>query len=284
MESIGESLKKAMTTNGTSFELQEPEPLTCMFCGAKLLFRPVKHPFENRVSFYANPYTCICPKAQKAEERHREEMRQEFIRKQQEREAAEKMERIRQLFKISSLPARFSDRTFDNFERNNNNEHAFRTAYEYADHFGVYQGEGLLFSGQVGTGKTHLAAAIAIHLLNGQIPVIFGTVTTLLGRLKQTYSKESAETEREILDALTTANLLILDDIGKEKPTTWVQQMLYEVVNTRYENRKSLVVTTNCDMKDLETRMPDVGPAIVSRLLEMCQGVKLNGPDRRKMG
>ena len=255
-----------------------------MFCGTRLPYRPVKHPLEDRVSFYAGPYPCACPKAQEAEQRHREELRQQAIEEQLRWEAAEKMERINRLFKMSSLPARFSDRTFENFERNTHNEHAFRTSYEYANNFGIYQSEGLLFSGDVGTGKTHLAAAIAIHLLNNQTPVIFGTVTTLLGRLRQTYAKESSETEREILDALTGVNLLILDDLGKEKPTPWVQQMLYEVINTRYEHKKSLVVTTNSGMKQLEERMPDVGAAIISRLLEMCQGVKLNGPDRRKMG
>ena len=282
MEAIGDSLKQLITTSATSSEQREPDPLTCMFCGTRLPYRPVKHPFEDRVSFYAGPYPCSCPKAREAERRHREELRQQAIEEQLKWETAEKMERINRLFKTSSLPTRFNDRTFESFDRNAHNEHAVRTAYEYANNFGIYQSEGLLFSGDVGTGKTHLAAAIAIHLLNNQTPVIFGTVTTLLGRLRQTYAKESNETEREILDALTSVNLLILDDLGKEKSTPWVQQMLYEVINTRYENKKSLVVTTNSGMKQLEERMPDVGAAIVSRLLEMCQGVKLNGPDRRK--
>ena len=216
------------------------------------------------------------------EARRIENIRQECIREKQEREAADRMEKIQKLFEISSLPERFNTRTFATFEQDKYNRHAFETAYHYAENFKDTQ-DGLIFRGSVGTGKTHLAAAIAIHLLNTQIPVVFGTATKLLGRIRQTYSEYSVTTERDIINSLATVDLLVVDDLGKENPTAWVQQTLYEVINTRYENNKPLIVTTNTKMKALADRMPEVGEAIVSRLLEMCHGVELGGPDRRKL-
>ena len=77
-------------------------------------------------------------------------------------------------------------------------------------------------------------------------------------------------------------SLLVLDDLGKEKPSEWVEETLYEIINARYVRRLPVIITTNVGLKAVETRYPWNGEAIVSRLFEMCAGVKVGGDDWRR--
>jgi len=239
---------------------------------------------DGRVAIWFPPHPCSCPEAQKeaaikaAEEKARREAREV-----QERER-ERQEVIQRLFKRSHLPARFKERTFESFSLTAENTQAFMAARDYAENFRerYRAGRGLIFTGTVGTGKTHLAAAITLYMLNHCQPVIFGTVTNLLGRIRQTYNNDNKETERQAVDDFLNIPLLVIDDLGKEKPTAWVEQMMYEIINGRYEDNKPLIITTNISLKGIEEQYERNGAAIVSRIVEMCQGVKMDGSDHRK--
>jgi DNA replication protein DnaC len=74
----------------------------------------------------------------------------------------------------------------------------------------------------------------------------------------------------------------VIDDLGKEKPTLWVEQMVYEIINGRYEDNKPVIITTNTSLVGIQDQYDKNGPAIVSRIVEMCQGVKMDGADWRK--
>ena len=288
MESLAEVIQTI--TKSDSFqrrwvEPEEPKPVSCVFCGAELRYRPLFNPFDkSKVFRWLSPPQCECPKSKEHWAKIEEEERQ----RKEEEEASER-ERLRikkaeQLFAMSKLPARFTDRTFENFITTSDNQEAFKIALDYAENFREKKasGQGLLFSGTVGTGKTYLAAAITLRLVENCQSVIFGTVTTLLGRIRQTYTKNSEFDEREIIDQLTNVSLLVIDDLGKEKPTEWTEQMLYEIINARYENNMPLVITTNISLKEIRERYENNGPAIESRIIEMCQGIRMIGKDFRK--
>lgn len=273
-------------------ELLQPVPLPskCQFCGKTLYHQGFKHPFKNKIQFWTqNPERCICAKAaeywnnyeaEKEKKRHEEE---ETVRR------AEFRTKVEKLFAQSRLGDRFLTRTFETFITNNDNQAAYDTAYKYASEFERFKkdGVGLIFNGKYGTGKTHLAAAIAIYLLNKGIPVIIGTTIKLLGKLKQTYNDEIRESEEQILDLYSEADLLIIDDLGKERVNEWVLEKLYYIINNRYENNLPTIVTTNYEIDTLPVRLStkqnmDTGEAIASRLWEMCRGVEMNFEDWRK--
>lgn len=240
----------------------------CEFCGEE---RP-------RIGndFFSIPGPCACPEGS----RHYQEEQERVQRERAEREESLRRERVQTQIRKSLLPQKFLTRTWDGFQVTDANRQAFIRAKQYADTFDRRAGKGLVFIGTVGTGKTHLCAAIALQLLEGEHSVMFGTVATLLGQIRSTY--DSQQSEREVFNRMTKCDLLIIDDMGKERVTEWGDTMLYELVNTRYENNKAILFTTNNTLSDIRTKYPNSGEAIVSRVLEMCEGIKMTGPDWRK--
>lgn len=286
MESLRSILtKQTGKQNSTLPNWPEPDPQICKFCEATLRHRPLYDPLvDGRVSIWFPPHPCSCTEGQAEAARiAAEEKRISEEREVQEREY-ERRETIKRLFKRSKLPARFQQRTFDTFALTAENTQALMTARDYAENFRdkLTAGQGLIFTGDVGTGKTHLAAAITLHLINHCRPVVFGTVTNLLGRIRNTYDDDCKETERQVVDELLNIPLLVIDDLGKEKPTMWVEQMVYEIINGRYEDNKPVIITTNTSLKGIGEQYEKNGAAIVSRIVEMCEGVKMGGRDWRK--
>ncbi len=260
-------------TNSSAASLPEPIPHKCPFCGTVRRYKQ-KSLFGGQYITWLTPDPCDCPGAvAHAEEIYQQDVAEE-IRRQEERQ---KKERAR-LLKKSGLPARYHGATFGSAKVTDQS----REAYEKAHKFTRGEMAGLLISGPVGTGKTHLAACIANDFLDRLKWVTFGGVIDLLGRIARSYSEAAQEEEWQILDELYSVPLLVLDDLGKEKVSEWVEQTLYRVVDSRYRENRPLVVTTNFTMETLEGRYPEVGPALVSRLVEMCEGVYLGGADWRR--
>lgn len=207
--------------------------------------------------------------------RNEEEAKQLLLKKRQER--------IAELLAKSGIGAKFRKRTFETFKVTENNQDAYYHAREFVDNFP--NSRGLLFMGPVGTGKTHLAAAIANRLIEKLYTVIFGNITDIIAMVKTTYKKESELTELEIIDTLTKdVDLLVIDDLGKEYPTENTAVLLYQIINRLYENEKPIVITTNLVSEELKKRYQDKGEAIVSRITEMCKPVKMVGDDWRLKG
>jgi len=275
----------APTTNSTNNEddcglVDDPryEPEPCPYCGRMLKYKA--YSLFGKL-FGTHLERCNCPGA----EAERERFYQEQLKKQRVEENRRRMERIERLFSQSRLGRRFRERTFETFVVREHTKKAFEIALDYAQNYDDYRekGEGLFITGGYGVGKTHLVAAIANYLIqNLKATVIFGNVTTLLGRIRQTYSENSQYEEEQILKELYDVDLLIIDDLGKEKPTQWVEEKLYMVINQRYENYKPIVVTSNLELEEIEQRLENCGGAIVSRIIEMCRGIKIVGPDFRK--
>ena len=129
------------------------------------------------------------------------------------------------------------------------------------------QGRGIWFVGGVGTGKTTLAMLISKAAMEAQRTVAIYSLPRLLGLLRGTYGDDAQFSLSELIDRLCAVDLLHVDDVGAEQSSPWVLEQLYTIVNTRYEDGRSMLLTTNLDRKELEDQ---VGPRTVSRIYEIC--------------
>jgi DNA replication protein DnaC len=142
-------------------------------------------------------------------------------------------------------------------------------------------GRGLWLHGAPGTGKTTIAMAVSRAALEAGRTVAIYSLPHLLSTIRHTYDEGSRRTDLELLEQLAAVDLLHLDDLGAEQTTPWVLEMLYTIVNRRYEDQRAVVITTNLTQDDLSVQL---GARIVSRLNEMCQPLWIQGPDHRVTG
>jgi DNA replication protein DnaC len=153
------------------------------------------------------------------------------------------------------------------------------------------RGEGMWFLGSPGTGKSHLAYLISQAALAANRSVAIYTGPRLLDEIRRTYGDEDSGSTLDLIDRLTSVELLHVEDLAVARPTDWVLEQLYNIVNGRYENEKSIVFT--CDLTgDAEDGSDAMDPTWLarhitmrnfSRLVEMCGDPQLlMGPDSRR--
>ena len=140
-------------------------------------------------------------------------------------------------------------------------------------------GRGLWLMGDVGTGKTTLAMLVSSAALAKGRSVAIYSLPRLLSELRKTFDESSDMSYLQLLDSLASVDLLHIDDVGAERSNEWVLEQLYSIVNSRYEEEKSVVITTNLAHDALREQ---IGERTVSRLVEMCgDPLPLFGVDRR---
>jgi DNA replication protein DnaC len=140
-------------------------------------------------------------------------------------------------------------------------------------------GRGRWFEGDVGTGKTLLAMTISKAALEAGRSVAIYSVPRLLSEIKETYEPDSNRSYSDLLERLCRVDLLHLDDVGAEKQTEWVLEQLYTVINERWQDERSIVITTNLSVGELRDQITE---RTVSRLTEICgDPVPIMGPDLR---
>jgi len=162
----------------------------------------------------------------------------------------------------------------------------------------VAAGRGMWFTGDFGTGKTTLAMLISKTAMEHDHTVAIYSLPRLLAMLRETFRDGSEHSLSQLMDMLCSVDLLHIDDVGAEQTSSWVLEQLYTVVNTRYEDRRALILTTNLieeqrrrpkhvpedewdDRPDAELRR-QIGDRTVSRLYEMCgDPLPMFGEDRR---
>ena len=134
-------------------------------------------------------------------------------------------------------------------EQRENLREAFRLASEFAK-----SPEGwVVFQGENGCGKTHLAAAIVNYQYENRKPALFVVVPDFLDHLRYTFSPESKTSYDRLFESVKNTPLLVLDDLGKQTTSPWAQEKLYQVINYRYNACLPTVVTTNCSTDELDT-------------------------------
>lgn len=203
----------------------------------------------------------------------------DFCKKQKMSKIAEKLK------KEANLSKRFTTRTFDNFLVDNQIQ---KKAYDLAKNYtknidkALEDGTGIIFVGQgcVGTGKTHLACAIANDLLDRGYPVKVINVAKMIYQIKEDFK----------VDEYINVPILLIDDLGKETGTQWVCETLYLIFNERYEAMKPTIITTENGLDEIRKnyitvvngQTIDRGKSIISRLTEDFIYVPLTGGDYRQ--
>lgn len=149
-------------------------------------------------------------------------------------------------------------------------------------------GKGYYLWGTVGTGKTYLICALVRSFLlkmqekgrleeTRRLPKIT-SVPAILSAIKDSFDEKSNETEKGIIMRYSSYPCLILDDLGVEKPSEWVMQTLYSIIDNRYKDDMQTVFTSNLGLDRIQDR---IGERIPSRIAEMCEIVQIKGADRR---
>ena len=214
-------------------------------------------------------------------------------------------QRVARLLKRAAIPARYEHCTLDSYEASfPGADRSLAAAHLMARRFvdgypATTSGRGLLLTGSIGVGKTHLAAGILQALiLEKGVHGLFSDYRELLKEIQHSYNPQVATTEMEILRPVFEAEVLVLDELGAAKPTDWVWDTVALVLNTRYNDKRTTIITTNyADLQPggggapgngasrgprEETLGDRIGERMRSRLAEMCVVVEMRGDDFRR--
>jgi DNA replication protein DnaC len=177
------------------------------------------------------------------------------------------------------IPRRYRDVAFERPPVTDINPAIVQTVRRYVSAIDdqLDAGRGLWFMGHVGTGKTTLAMLVSKAASDAGRSVAIYSLPRLLNEIRDTHRAERSHVD--LLDRLTAVDLLHIDDVGAERTTDWVLEELYSIVNSRYEDKRAIVITTN--ILDREALCEQITARTVSRLTEMCDELPLLGHDHR---
>ena len=146
--------------------------------------------------------------------------------------------------------------------------------------------QGLLLMGTVGVGKTHLAVSMLKGLTERGFTCLFYEFGSLLKEIQDSYNSNTKTSELGVLSPVLNAPVLVLDELGASKPTDWVRDTMAHIINSRYNDQKLTIFTTNYldeRPRDKDETLEDrIGTRLRSRLHEMCRTVELSGNDFRR--
>jgi DNA replication protein DnaC len=201
------------------------------------------------------------------------------------------------LLRAARIPRRYDHCSLDAFEVHDpSHETALRVAREWVERWPDRTEQGLLFLGEPGTGKTHLAVGIARELVREKgTKVLFYEQRQLLKDLQATFDGSAGRSEGDVLGPVFDAEVLVLDDLGAGRTTPWARDVMHDLIAHRYNEKLPLIMTSNretgegtedgpADPTPTEglTLKDRLGEALMSRLFEMCLIVTVSGKDFRR--
>ena len=218
----------------------------------------------------------------------------------------QEMQRYQRRLAAAHIPERYRHCSLDTYSTdfsgvNPSLVKAKWTAGKFAEAYPVNTaGNGLLFVGTAGLGKTHLAVGVLSRLVQERgVRGLFCDYRELLKSIQNSYNSQVQTTELELLKPVFTAEVLVLDDLGAQKPNEWVWDTVALILNTRYNDKQTTIITTNypdlpagagfkVDAKgnnparNEDTLGDRIGDRMRSRLAEMCVRVEMSGEDFRQ--
>lgn len=246
----------------------------CLVCGYCHEFREC-YPFWNSQKFPQlrdKRITCKCPCENAEYNAWENSVRAKWAEQEQKSEIAKKHKRRACFGKNSQM----LEWTFENDDQKN--LAVSQRAHRYATNFEQHHknGKGIMFYGSIGTGKTYMAAAIANAVIEQGYSVRFTSLPKLVNEITETWQGRNRRT-----DTLAEPDLLIIDDVGAERDSQYMNEQVLQIIDTRYQSGKPLIVTTNLDLKDISDAENTPRARILSRIRGMCQPVQVAGADRR---
>lgn len=201
-----------------------------------------------------------CAAAEREAERLRDEQQRRAVRVQ---EWEARMGR-------AGIPERFRDRTLGSYEVSHEGQQmALDFAQAYADDFARVRktGRSAIFMGNFGTGKTHLAVGIGLQVMREhKASVLFVSAGRIVRMVKDSWARNSGVTESDVVAQMVFPDLLIVDEVGVQQGTEFERNVMFDVLNERYEQRKPSLLLTNHTVEDLSSKY--LGERVVDRLRE----------------
>lgn len=185
-----------------------------------------------------------------------------------EKSAAEKHQAWQRRLGEAGIPERFKNRTLGSYRATGDGQkRALAFATSYADQFDkvAETGRSAIFCGQPGTGKTHLAVGVALQVMGKGKCAMFTTVQRAMRRVKDTFRKGSDESESEAIAMLTYPDLLIIDEIGVQFGSDFEKNLMFDILNERYEKRRPTLLLSNLTVQEVKAFL---GERIYDRLKE----------------
>jgi len=183
----------------------------------------------------------------------------------------------KRLFKASGLTEEQSTLRLDDFKPNGDTMQMYLMARNYIDRQAWKENKGFALVGSVGAGKTMLAQIIASEIImDKKMTVIFLPTTSLMAELRVAQFSDGGVEYEQRIDRLINADVVIFDDVGKEKPTEWVQTQYFRIIDGRYNHKKTTSFTSNYELVTLSDRFSEFGEAIISRLVAMTRDSIVN--------
>lgn len=262
----------------TSLNRQKPRPgdfesdgiLYCGTCGKpRQGYRDIPSPTEeneNNTIRVKMAYSCDCDKAQEEKEKAEEQRMRD-------------LERIEKLRSISLMDDRMKESRFGTFEETKYNAKNLKLCRRYVDKFDqmMENNQGLLFWGDVGTGKSFAAACIANALLDKVHSVVMTSFVKLIAAMDADRS-----ISEQLINQLNAADLVIFDDLGSERSTDTALEKVYNIIDSRYRRKRPMIVTTNVTMDQMKEEADIRYRRIYDRLFEGCYPMQFVGPSWRK--
>ena len=252
----------------------------CKFCGKDLKPRGLDYLYANMPLSSIEYERCDCKqsKAYWNEIDLKEE-------KQKKRKHFEQM--IKQFYIQNYSSKRIQDYQFENLIITETNRKEIEIAKDFTKKcINKNQKNGLIITGKSGVGKTHLATAILNQLTEKDMLVLMGRLILLLDVIKDTF-KDFSSKEKDIIELYSKVDMLIIDDLGTERISSWALEKLYTIIENRNENKLPIIVTTRFNKESLLDRFyqsedEELSEAIIQKLYQFCYGIELKKYDQNE--